>query len=73
MVMKVYSTFFLCSWVHASQLYLSTNVEQDATIQFYLYLQTALHVSGSISTHRQFQPLHDSDRWQQWFDKYQML
>jgi hypothetical protein len=28
-------------------------IQQDATLQVYLYLETALHISGDTSTHHQ--------------------
>ena len=43
--------FNVYGYVHLK--YIPIYIQQDATLQVYLYLETALHVSGGTSTHHQ--------------------
>jgi hypothetical protein len=43
----------LCSYQYNWSLHVLIYIQQDATLHSLSYLETALHVSGGISTHHQ--------------------
>jgi len=40
-------------WISRSQKHIPIYIQQDATLHSLFYLETALHVSGGITTHYQ--------------------
>ena len=47
------SKIILCSWFHASQVYINERPTRYNNIQSIFYCKISLHVSGAVHTHHQ--------------------